>query len=74
VRGRGFATWADQVAHRGGVGFMKYEKTNNSRFIDCVFEELSDCEHKTITGVSIWACRNILFQGNTFQNLDGTGI
>lgn len=89
VRGRGFVSWEDQVAHRGGVivaensyfrnnrvgvGFMRYEKVNNSRFINCIFEELSDCDHRTITGVSIWACRNILFQGNTFQNLDGTGI
>ena len=89
VRGRGFVDYSDQVANRGGmvvaenssfrnnkvgVGFMKYEKPNKSEFINCVFEELEDCDHRTYTGVTIWACRDILFQGNTFQNLDGTGI
>lgn len=89
VRGKGFASYEKQVAHRGGlvvaensffrnnrhgVKFMRYEKPNKSRFINCVFEEMSDCEHETVTGVGMWACRDILFEGNTFRNLDGSGI
>jgi hypothetical protein len=53
--------------------FMKYGFPNKSQFIDCTIDKTSEWEIDA-TGVTIWDCHDITFSGNTFSNLDGTGI
>jgi len=87
--GSGFANYDEQVARWGGLivaenshftnnkvsaGFMKYDFSNKSRFINCTFEHLLNLDYSNSYGVSIWACHDILFEGNIFTNLSAAGI
>ena len=89
ANGSGVSGYPNQVARWGGlivaenshftnnkvaIGFMKYNFSNKSRFINCTFEQLSDSDYEYSYGVSIWACHDILFEGNTFINLKRAGI
>lgn len=87
--GRGIYNYQERIQHWGGViiaedsyftnnkvaaGFMKYEFPNKSKFINCTFEQLPDLDYNNSYGVSIWACHDILFEGNTFKDLGNAGI
>ena len=62
--------------NRVGVGFMKYEIENTSKFVNCVFEETDDqiFPVNSSFGVTIWGCKDIVFEKTIFRDLDRTGI
>ncbi len=62
--------------NRVGVGFMRYERPNKSRFINCIFEETEDQAFPIANtfGMTIWRCEEISFKSTIFQNLDRIGI
>lgn len=57
------------VNNRRAAGFMKYDFDNESYFKGCTIIEEGNWADNTI-GVTIWDCDGILFENNTFQDLD----
>lgn len=67
------ARYSNFVNNRRAVEFMRYRLGNNSKFIQCDFYEEGDLVTNS-DGVTIWACKGILFQDNVFRDLDIAGI
>ncbi|TVR76430.1 MAG: T9SS C-terminal target domain-containing protein [Saprospirales bacterium] len=59
--------------NRSSFGFMRYDYSNKSSFTNCKFE-INDQVHSKTTGMTIWRCRDILFEENEFINFNETGI
>ncbi|NUO01294.1 MAG: T9SS type A sorting domain-containing protein [Saprospiraceae bacterium] len=57
------------VNNRRAAAFMKYDFDNKSYFKGCTIIEEGNWADNTI-GVTIWDCDGILFENNTFQDLD----
>ncbi|MEY4904163.1 MAG: hypothetical protein RLZZ292_1978, partial [Bacteroidota bacterium] len=67
------AEGSDFIDNRRAAEFMRYKYPNISTFTNCTIKEENDWRKNTI-GVTIWDCKGITFKGNTFENLDVSGI
>jgi hypothetical protein len=59
--------------NRRAIEFMQYGYENQSRIINSVFQEDGQWSNGT-TGITIWACKGIEFEGNQFIGFDWSGI
>lgn len=68
-----YAEGSNFINNTRAVEFMSYKYPNKSKFVNCTFKEDGVWRDNT-TGVTIWDCHQISFEGNTFETLDMSGI
>ncbi|MEO0273036.1 MAG: S8 family serine peptidase [candidate division WOR-3 bacterium] len=56
-----------------GVEFMKYDLPNKSRVVNSRFTKSADYQ-ANVTGITVWENIGLEFLGNTFDNMDFSGI